>query len=879
MWRRSMVFFAIALAASLASAAEPDVQALIAELKGEARVAKRSPHELQAIHLKVLDALLPKLADKDPYVRQEAERTYRRICWRASRPGAEIERAAAAKAIVARLRPDLPEPALLCLLEQLEHIGRDEAVEAVAKLLDARDPKPPFIRERARRALLANPSPKAIEALRRALAKAKEPAWRVALINALGARRDKASVGTLIELARSREPAVRDAAIEALARIGDEAAAAVIAQASQDAGPREWRTAIVAYLLLADNLLAAGDKATALEMYKSLLEAEGHIRCAALIGTGKAGGPAELKVLMAALNDPEPEIRGAATSALNLLPIETLRQATAQAAKTGSPETKVLLLGLLASRADAASLPTMTALASDPDERVRVAAYRAMAATGSAEAVRTLVGALARAKGKELKALADTLERMPGQATTDALVASLKKGSAAVKTQVIRVLASRKDPAAVAPLLVAAKDPDRTVRLEALKAIGSYAGAEALKPLVGILLAAADQADIAACEKALASVASRVERGAASKAIVPALAGAAVPARCALIRVLAKVGGDEALKAVRAALESGTPQVAEAAIRSLGSWPDPSPAQDLLRLAKTAANLQHHVLALRGLLNLLSLEDGLPAEKKLDLYSAAMAAARRLEEKKAILGALAAVVHPRALHLAEAHLNDPQLRAEAGLATAAIASSLIGSHREQARAALEKLLENPPNDMVKKKAQQALDQLAEFEDYITAWQVAGPYSAKGKSGPALHDVAFPPEEPNAKGVEWKVMPPGGGEKRFYPFVMDLYRRFKRENSVAYLRTWVWSPAEQKARLEFGSDDGAKVWLNGQLVVNAPKPRSFQPAEDKVIVTLKQGWNPLLVKVWNGGLYWGAALRLRAPDGARLKGLKASIEPK
>jgi hypothetical protein len=107
--------------------------------------------------------------------------------------------------------------------------------------------------------------------------------------------------------------------------------------------------------------------------------------------------------------------------------------------------------------------------------------------------------------------------------------------------------------------------------------------------------------------------------------------------------------------------------------------------------------------------------------------------------------------------------------------------------------------------------------------------------------------------------------------------MDLYKRFEKENCVAYLRTHVWSPRDQEATLEFGSDDGAKVWLDGALVLNVAQPRSFTEAENKAKVTLKQGWNPLLVKVWNGGKWWSAAARFRAPDGSRLEGLRASIK--
>ncbi len=45
------------------------------------------------------------------------------------------------------------------------------------------------------------------------------------------------------------------------------------------------------------------------------------------------------------------------------------------------------------------------------------------------------------------------------------------------------------------------------------------------------------------------------------------------------------------------------------------------------------------------------------------------------------------------------------------------------------------------------------------------------------------------------------------------------------------------------------------------------------------LTLKKGWNSLLVKVWNAGGDWRACARLRKPDGSKLEGLRAQIDGK
>jgi len=878
---RSVPCLALAMAAVVAMGAwagEADVDSLAKQLKGEGDAPALKGAELQAAHAKVLAALLPKLASEKIDERTEAQRTYRAICWRASRPGADAERAAACAAILARLKPDLPKLALLHLLEQLEHIGREEAVAAVVPLLNHEDAEPPFVRERARRVLAANPSPKAMDALRTALARAKDPLWTIGLANALGARRDKAAVPELLELARSKDQEVRLAAVEALARIGDKTGAEVIAAASTGAAGRPWRVAIVSYLLLADNLVAQKDSATALDMYRALLEADDFVKCGAIIGVGRAGGAGDLGTLFAALGDADIEVRAAGKAALELLPADAVREAVAKKTKTATPEMKVLLIQILAERGDRSVLPTLVACASDADESVRIAACQAMTRVGGREAMPVLIAALGKAKGKELETVKAAIVGIPGKEATLALVEAMGTGSPELRAEIVRALAARRDEAATPALLEVAGGADAKLRAEAYKALGNYAGGGAAAPLIELLLKASSKSDREAAEKALVAACGRIEApDARATAVLAALPKASGAARCSLLRVLGRLGGAKALEAVRTALKTDSEALRDAAIRALADWPDASPAADLLEVARTTKSVAHNVLALRGALRVLALPTDRPAADTLALYAGAMKAARRPDEEKEVLGALAGVSSLGALKQVEPFLDDPELKAEAAAAAATLATALIGSHREEARTALKKLLDAAPSDAVRKNAQAALDQLEKFEDYVTAWEVSGPYTVAGRDGPGLHSEVLPPEKQGAKVLPWAVMPPGGGKPPF-PFYMDLYKRHSKENAAAYLRTWVWSPRQQQARMEFGSDDGAKLWLNGTLAIDAAQPRSFELAKDKVVVSLKQGWNAVLVKVWNGSLHWGAALRFRKPDGSRLEGLRTSLKP-
>ncbi len=155
------------------------------------------------------------------------------------------------------------------------------------------------------------------------------------------------------------------------------------------------------------------------------------------------------------------------------------------------------------------------------------------------------------------------------------------------------------------------------------------------------------------------------------------------------------------------------------------------------------------------------------------------------------------------------------------------------------------------------------------EGHITKWEISGPYTQEGKDGPALFDVVFSPETPGDKSVKWR--PVTGA-------TVDLAQLIGGENRVAYLRAGVSSPKPQKARLEIGSDDGVKVWLNGKLVHANNASRGVTPGQDKVDVMLKQGVNTLLLKINQGGGGWGACARLAASGGGELAAASAKAGP-
>jgi len=160
--------------------------------------------------------------------------------------------------------------------------------------------------------------------------------------------------------------------------------------------------------------------------------------------------------------------------------------------------------------------------------------------------------------------------------------------------------------------------------------------------------------------------------------------------------------------------------------------------------------------------------------------------------------------------------------------------------------------------------------------FIGRWNLIGPFAAPDMTALPL---AYPPEEEiimdkaySGKGglkVAWKTADTdAGGTMPLF----DLIR--PNEQAIVYGLAYVYSPEARGSHILLGSDDGVRVWLNEELVHSNPAYRGVVVDQDKVKVTLKKGWNKVLIKVLQGAGDWGFCLRFADPDGT----LRYATEP-
>ncbi len=757
--------------------------------------------------------------------------------------------------------------------EQLSLYGSKESVPALAKMLHDSASS-----DMARFALERIPDPSVDKALRQALFKTAGRI-RVGIINTLGQRGGAESVSDLSKLAEDSEPLTAAAAIAALGKMGGEKATQALARAQDKPASELQALAGDAYLNCADLFLQRGEKDRALAIYTQLHAPPfpEPIRYAAMRGLARARGGSVSEFILSQLQNSDAKTQMLAAQLVHEIPATESVAGILQLLPALPPAGQVQLLTSFAERKEAAVRQAAVVATESEHPEVRAAALKALGSSGDESTV-LLLAKIAAGKSAEAAMARKSLYRLTGPNIDETIVASINAAAPAVQVELILAASQRHIGAATPVLLQTARSPELQVRLESLRALKTVAGDQYMSDLLDLLVNAQNPSERSELEDAVTAVARRapVEHH-NSKAVMTRLEkfppGTNSEVRESLLQVLGRIGDQAALPVLIAALEDTAAEAKTAAIRALSEWPTSEPSSHLLAIAENSKQRTHQVLALRGFVRQLRFESDLPSAGTIKKYRHAMELAANANEQKMILGWLAEAKALGALQLASSYMKNPSLRSEAEVAAVKIAGVVSGGYPAETKAILQQVLQSAKNDTLAhtQQAHALIQQIERFEDFMTAWLVSGPYL---DSEANLFEFAFPPEQPGQAGAKWQVMP--ASTVPAAPWLIQLDQVLGGDNRVAYLRNHVWSDKEQRVHMELGSDDGVKVWLNGELVHANNASRGTTPGDDVFEMTLRQGWNSLLLKIIQGTGSWGACARLRKLDGSKAEGVKVAL---
>lgn len=164
-----------------------------------------------------------------------------------------------------------------------------------------------------------------------------------------------------------------------------------------------------------------------------------------------------------------------------------------------------------------------------------------------------------------------------------------------------------------------------------------------------------------------------------------------------------------------------------------------------------------------------------------------------------------------------------------------------------------------------------------------AWMLAGPFENENGVG---HDQVFGPEReldfsqtyPGKNGQAARWQPTRSADRNA---VINLGSYIEpKDYTTAYAACFVTVPEERQVQIRLGSNDWAKLWVNGELRLNShpAQGRGVLVDDDIIPVTLPKGTSRLLLKVSNLAKSWGFCLRITDPNGNPVQGIHYDIKP-
>ncbi len=503
---------------------------------------------------------------------------------------------------------------------------------------------------------------------------------RITIIKSLGDLRSRSAVDPLLKEAKNENPGVRLAALYALANIGDSRADQILTEAAVNGPAAEKNECMWYYLLFARRQAEAGDTAKAIRMSKELYTSsvsigENHFRAAALEVTVQTKREGALDELIGAMADSSKQLRAAALDLGARIPGEPATNKWVEAARGARPEVRSEVLAMLGRRGDMSAFPAVAEAINDADSTVRASAIDAAVRLKSAEAIPAYLILLRQSQeASDITAVKKALDRLPSAQVVPPVVEALPHVTAPASVMLTDLLGRYGTVVPVEPVVNLCKNNNASVRLAAIKALGTVATDKDQSQLIAVLLGTEEEAERSAAQKSLASVCSRIgESENRADRVLEAYRSASIEQRRTLLRALGRIGGRKALAVIGENARSKDADTRDAAVRALADWPTIEAYDSLLTIAKSKEKLNLRVLALRGCVRVVE-NAPINPPTAVRYHEKTLAAAERIDEKRLVLGALGNLRSKEALRLVIPYIGDDSLGLDAAMAAGKISA-------------------------------------------------------------------------------------------------------------------------------------------------------------------------------------------------------------
>ncbi len=501
---------------------------------------------------------------------------------------------------------------------------------------------------------------------------------------------------------------------------------------------------------------------------------------------------------------------------------------------------------------------------------LRIAALSAAGNIVHPNIVKTLAAHASKSDGKEQETARKCLYDLNGSKINKSILSGLSNRKNGVKIELLRAVSERQIYDGIKSVLRLASNKNEYVRLEAIKTLSVIASIPTLKDCIQLLVKTRSDEEREVLEKTIIGLSTTSSSKINSGLFVDAFNDAkSVETQLSLIRILGQLKDGDTLPTLFALLDSESSAIQVEAITVLSAWPNDQPLQSIMKIVTSTKNSSHRSLAIEGSVKLIGVDIYRPADESLLLYDTVLTSCNNGREKKAFLKGLESVQSIEAFNLAQNFIKDSSLGYDGEFTSIAIAKNIQSLYPDQCSSVLKSIIKNSTHSTHPQLAQSVLNKIQRMDDYITEWMMSEPFTVDGKS---LYSTQFEPENNSDEYPLWRRVPEFSDQDNYWH--VDLAGLKTSLVAVVYLKTKVWSDIDQTVRLEMGSNDGIKAWMNNDLVHLHSVGRGVNLGDDVVEAQLNKGWNTLLLKIINeGGGGWGACARLRRLDGGHLANVK------
>lgn len=704
---------------------------------------------------------------------------------------------------------------------------------------------------------------------------------QVAILSCMGSYRSKVLAVMAPKFLASESLAVREAMAAALGKSATTVDCAPLAKHFLESAAS--RAGLYQGCLACAPVLAAdpAEAARALEWFKALLapetpaaiRAQAYVRIAGLPAYEDATLEAARQALIATADaDTDVELVRARVSVLEHRPdgaqglVALLDQPDAQ--------TQVYALAALARRKDASAVPAIAAKLTSESAEVRAAALRTLSVSGSDEAFDPIFALVTGTDREMQRAGLDALAILNAPGANARLVESVKNGTPELKATALNLLAARRATDAHDAIRTAA-DSTEPVEFEAAQSALQVVAVEADLPgLLDKALDTTDEARAKSYQSTAVTLAARLPEDKQVAELSKRLSAAKAPAQRALIlSLVGRVGGKPALDLLVANIADPELETRTAVTKALAQWTNADALPALAKVLKAEPETDAGKAAFDGVVRLMR-DAKVPSSTGMDYVQALRKAAQSDSDKRQLLQVISKVTDLRAFRIAENLSKTESLALEAEQTLVDLGKRLAGAYPKHVQARMLQIARTSKKDTIKQAATDLSNTINGFGDYLTSWAVSGPYYVDGKRANEIYDVAFPPElalfpedKESADHKGWEVVPAGITPNN--PGYVNLQEEFMENECVAYLRCTFSLDVVQIGRLQVGSDDGCKIWVNGELKSSSVGMRHYVPGEDVCQMELQPGKHTILIAVYEHASDWGFSAKLTDPQGAPL----------